>query len=101
MEKGEIANFEQFFLLSHCFQKSSAAKASKCVYRWERVKMNYVYMLSLSVYNDYEQNRTEALFIDLNTCSSSSNNYNTYVHIHNPFSLITNLHQKQGQFISK
>ena len=27
--KGEIARFEQFLLLSHCFQKSSAAKASE------------------------------------------------------------------------
>ena len=36
--KGEIARFEQFLLLSKCFQKSSAADASKCVYMWERIK---------------------------------------------------------------
>ena len=40
MAKGEIARFEQFLILSRCFQKSSAADASTCVYRWERVKMN-------------------------------------------------------------
>ena len=28
--KGEIAHHEQFNLLSHCFQKSSAAYASNC-----------------------------------------------------------------------
>ena len=28
--KGEIARFEQFLILSKCFQKSSAASASKC-----------------------------------------------------------------------
>ena len=35
--EGEIARFEQFLILSQCFQKSSAADASKCVYMWERV----------------------------------------------------------------
>ena len=41
--KGEIACFEQFLLFSQCFQKSSAADASKCVYRWERVEMSTYY----------------------------------------------------------
>ena len=36
--KGEIARFQQFLHLPHCFQKSSAADASKCVCKWERVK---------------------------------------------------------------
>ena len=36
--RGEIGRFEQFLLLSQCFQKSFAADASKCVYRCERVK---------------------------------------------------------------
>ena len=36
--KGEIACFEQFLLLTHCFQKFSAAEASESVCRWERVK---------------------------------------------------------------
>ena len=40
MAKGEIARFEQCFLLSPRFQKSSAADESKCVYMWERV--NYI-----------------------------------------------------------
>ena len=35
--KGEIARFEQFLHMLQCFQESSAADASKCVYRWERV----------------------------------------------------------------
>ena len=35
--KGEIAHFEQFPLLSPCFQKSSAADASERVCMWERV----------------------------------------------------------------
>ena len=34
--KGEIAHHEQFLLLPHCFQESSAADVSKCVSRWER-----------------------------------------------------------------
>ena len=38
MAKGEIAHFEQFLLLSQCFQKLSAVDASECVYKWERVK---------------------------------------------------------------
>ena len=36
--KGEIARFEQFLLLSRCFQKSSAAETSESVCMWERVK---------------------------------------------------------------
>ena len=32
--KGEIA-YEQFLLLPQCFQKLSAADASKGVYKWE------------------------------------------------------------------
>ena len=42
--KGEIARVEQFLLLSRCFQKkSSAADASKCVYRFERVNEYYIF----------------------------------------------------------
>ena len=36
--KGEIARFEQFLLLSKCFQQSSGAEASESLYMWERVK---------------------------------------------------------------
>ena len=36
--KGEIAHYEQFLLLQHCFQKSSAAEASESVYMSERDK---------------------------------------------------------------
>ena len=39
MAKGEIAHNEQFHLWPQCFQNSSAAIASKCVSRWERVKL--------------------------------------------------------------
>ena len=35
--KGEIARFEQFLLLSLCFQKPSATEASESVYMRERV----------------------------------------------------------------
>ena len=35
--KGAIARFEEIFLLSQSFQTSSAADASRCVYRLERV----------------------------------------------------------------
>ena len=34
--KGEIARFEQFLLLSECFQKSSASESSESVYKSER-----------------------------------------------------------------
>ena len=37
VRKGEIARHERFLLLARCFQKSSAADASKCVFRWEWV----------------------------------------------------------------
>ena len=37
MAKKEIARCEQFLLVSQYFQRLSAADASKCVYRWERV----------------------------------------------------------------
>ena len=35
--KSETAHHEQFLLLPHCFQKSSAANAPECVCKWERV----------------------------------------------------------------
>ena len=41
VSKGEIARFEQF-LLSQCFQKSSAAKASESIYIRERVNQSLV-----------------------------------------------------------
>ena len=46
--KGEIAHHEQFPLWPQCIQKSSAAIASKCVCRWERINLlpNVVTMLS-------------------------------------------------------
>ena len=34
---GEITPFDQFLLLSLCFQKLSAAEASESIYMWERV----------------------------------------------------------------
>ena len=36
--KGEIAHYEQFLLLSQCFQKSSAAETSENVYMRQMVK---------------------------------------------------------------
>ena len=38
MARGENAHFEQFPLLSQCFQKSTAAEASESVYMWEWVQ---------------------------------------------------------------
>ena len=35
--KREITYYEQFLLFSFCFKKSSAARASKNLYIWERV----------------------------------------------------------------
>ena len=48
MANGEIARFEQFQLLSQCFQKSSAAVASENIYTWVKdvdvaVKFNVVF----------------------------------------------------------
>ena len=40
MAKGEIACFEQFLLLSQCFQNPSAAEASESVCMRERVNRN-------------------------------------------------------------
>ena len=38
MPKEEIACFEQFLILSECFQKLTAAEESESTYMWERVK---------------------------------------------------------------
>ena len=40
------ACFEQFLLLSQCFQKLYAADASKCVFRWERVETKTCFFIS-------------------------------------------------------
>ena len=45
MAKGDIARFQQFLLLSQCFQMSSAADASTCVYMSERI-MNVTHLES-------------------------------------------------------
>ena len=42
--KGEINRFEQFLLMSQCFQKPSAAEASEIVYM--RVMVNHSIILS-------------------------------------------------------
>ena len=46
MAEVEIAHYEQFLLLPHCFQKSSAAEASESVYIWERVIFKIMRVLS-------------------------------------------------------
>ena len=38
--KGEFAGFNQFLLLSQCFQKLSAAEELESVYMWERIKQD-------------------------------------------------------------
>ena len=45
VEKGKIARFEQFLLLSQCFQKSSAAEASESVYMRESVNRLSFYVV--------------------------------------------------------
>ena len=40
--KVEIACFEQFLLLSPCFQKSSASEVSESVFMWERVNTGFL-----------------------------------------------------------
>ena len=35
LAKGEIAHYEQFLLLTQCFQKSSAAEASGSICMWK------------------------------------------------------------------
>ena len=44
---GEIARFEQFLLLPQCFQKSSAADVSKCIFKWEWVKLTAINFMHL------------------------------------------------------
>ena len=44
--KGKIACFEQFLLLSPCFQKLSAADAWKCAYRGKIVNSIHIQVLS-------------------------------------------------------
>ena len=42
LTKGEIAHFEQFLILSHCFQKPSAAEALASICMRESVKVQLV-----------------------------------------------------------
>ena len=44
LAKGEIARFEQFLLLSQCFQKLSAAEVSESVYMWEGLTLSHFKM---------------------------------------------------------
>ena len=39
MANGEIAQHDQFPHLPQCFQKSSAADASDCIYKWVKGKL--------------------------------------------------------------
>ena len=54
MAKGEIACFEQFLLLSQCFQKSSAAEASESVDMLERVKRSLT-AVDMTSFEDLQQ----------------------------------------------
>ena len=59
MANGEIALFEQFLRLSHCFQKSSAVEASESFYMWKRVKRT---KMVLHVFERFENDlKSEAL----------------------------------------
>ena len=64
MAKGEIARFEQFLLLSQCFQKASAAQASESVYMRERDKvLNAFHMLcSLTFFSKLFAKKLEKMF---------------------------------------
>ena len=42
VEKGEIAHYLQFFLLSQYFPKCTASEASESVCKWERVNKNNI-----------------------------------------------------------
>ena len=46
---GEIARFDQFLLLSQCFEKSSAAVTSESICMWKRVKRNNLLYLNMYV----------------------------------------------------
>ena len=50
MEKGEIACFEQFHLLSQCFKKLSAAEAPESVFMLERDKA-YKLLASIDLFD--------------------------------------------------
>ena len=52
MAKGEIACFEQFLLLSQCFQNVCAAEASESFCMWERAKF----------YNKYESVNEKSVY---------------------------------------
>ena len=56
--KGEIARFEQFLLLSQCFQKSSAEEASESVCMWKRDKSELHRVL-----DQYSPNKLDAFLI--------------------------------------
>ena len=49
--KGEISHVEQFLLLPQLFQKSSAADASKCVWKRERVSSLFYERLKTTIAN--------------------------------------------------
>ena len=48
--KGEIAHFEQFLLLSQRFQKLSHVEVFKSVYMWERVKFTSMTINQMNIF---------------------------------------------------
>ena len=71
--KVEIARFEQFLLLSQCFQKLSAADASECIYKWESVKHNLVLHVKLRIAVTQHELYVSEYYIFLCKRFSSSN----------------------------
>ena len=54
--KGEIAHYNQIRILPQCFQKMSAAEASKGLCMWERVN-NLVFLTNFWKHVEYGQKR--------------------------------------------
>ena len=58
LTKGEIARYEQFLLLSECFQKASASEVSENVFMWEKVKADVSDISILGIWFSEEMNQT-------------------------------------------
>ena len=54
--KGEIARFEQFLLLQHCFQNSSATEAQKASVCGKGLTLNWDWNNARKSYNDDKPN---------------------------------------------
>ena len=53
VDKGNIAQFKQYFLWQQCFQKSSATMTTKSVAGWWKVNKHLLTLISIGKFNTF------------------------------------------------